>query len=241
MSWFFPASSHVRSRPGEYVRHDSPDCAVTDEQFERCAGLKIRRLGQRPAVGAARHDEAASHCGQRAQRVDATHQSLELRPTALCCSDRAAARNIRRASDASPGGRQPAAHRTDERHSECGRTLRLVDECGDCSFGRGRRRRGAIVGHQIAQCNINLMADGGDSWNTAPGNGASDALVVESAEIFLGPAPSPDNHDVGTAPPSKPIEGSTEIVGRAVTLHARGDHYNPQRRGSPPRHGYDVV
>jgi hypothetical protein len=73
-------------------------------------------------------------------------------------------------------------------------------EIGDDQLGGVRRRGGADVGREVAQGDVDLVADRGDDGDRARSDGADEGFIVEGPEIFAGAAAAAEDDDVDAGP-----------------------------------------
>ena len=148
-------------------------CAARGEAAEMRMRVGVQAAGQR------RRRRASSRCRGIAEQLVRRRQrargGAQLVAAALLAALPAGAGAPREAVDLDE---QLAAHR--HRH-----------------FGRRRRRRRALVGGEIDQRDVGLVADRGDQRDHAVGRGAHHDLLVERPEILERAAAARDDQQIG--------------------------------------------
>jgi hypothetical protein len=109
---------------------------------------------------------------------------------------------------------------------------------GDCKLGRRGRSRCTSVGSEIAQGEIDLVADRADHGNGTARDGANNIFDVERRQVGAGSATAPDDHDIDACAYHHRHRGH-DLARSIGTLHrAIGD----QDRGrKTPLHGTNDV
>lgn len=92
----------------------------------------------------------------------------------------------------------------------------------DDQLGGGAGGRGAEVGNEVGNGEINFVADGGDCRDAGPGEGAGDDFFVEGPEVFEGAAPAGDDDDVDEVEGVELVDGGGNLGGGTVALDANG-------------------
>ena len=77
---------------------------------------------------------------------------------------------------------------------------------GHGRLGRGRRRRSAQIGDEVADRHVDFVPDRRDRRDGAAREGAGDALVVECPEVLTGTTATSDDQHVGLAPSRDAVE-----------------------------------
>ncbi|OQB90679.1 MAG: hypothetical protein BWX86_02187 [Verrucomicrobia bacterium ADurb.Bin122] len=102
-----------------------------------------------------------------------------------------------------------------------------VDEAAGDELGGGAGCLGAHVGGEIAEREIDLVADGGDDRQAAGGDGAHERLFVEGPQI-LDAAASPADHEQVENPECLGLrELCDHVGGGAFALDLGGQHDEP--------------
>src|SRR3954470_22615183 len=122
--------------------------------------------------------------------------------------------------------------------------LQLAKEllgCADGRFRRGGWRWCAMIGHEVADRDVDLVANGGNRWNGTARECARDAFVVECPEILAGSAASADDDRVRAIPAAHLINGKAELLDGGIALRRCGNDDEPDVRGAALDDGHDVV
>ncbi len=119
----------------------------------------------------------------------------------------------------------------------------LVDEeraFGDRDLAGRGRGGGAHVGDQVRQRHVDLVADGADHRHRAAGDCANHRLFIESRQIFVRPAATPDDEELDPGQPAEPANRLGDLDRGRRALHlARREH---DRRGKAALdHPHDVT
>ena len=98
-----------------------------------------------------------------------------------------------------------------------------------------------MIGDEIADRDVDLVADRRDGRNAARGDGARHPFVVERRKIFARSAAAPDDHEVGAAPPIHAVECAAQLLARRVALDCRRNRDESHCRPAPAHDSDDVV
>jgi len=118
-------------------------------------------------------------------------------------------------------------------------------QVGGDQFRGGRRRWGTKVGDEVADGEIDLVADGGDDGDLAPEDGSNDALVAKRGKILRRPTATTENQDVqrldliGEA--NRGIQRGDKLLGCTLPLDARRKQVHLGDRPAPGEDGSDIT
>ena len=104
---------------------------------------------------------------------------------------------------------------------------------GDHDLTRLRGSQCPAVSHQVADADIDFMADCADDRNRTRGDGASDDLFIEWPQVFQASAPATHDRHIDTLQPGQQSNPCGDLVGSPITLHGNWDNHDVRRRPAP--------